>query len=120
MNKRDPVADQTSIVMVLARLARVADDGGPGSEADLQKAVMHGRGGEEHRDRRPLGPDLTVAQDNKARPGPHRGLSCIPELLQPRLQPLGAGGDGEPGLEQDRLKGVLRLEPGELRLPDNG
>ena len=77
-------------MMDLARLAGLDDDAGQGAQAPSDQVMVHRRGGQQCRDRHPLGRGRAVGQDQDVVPGLDRlgGLAAQP--LERRRHAVGA------------------------------
>ena len=77
-----PVAAQQAEVHHLARLAAFDDDARLAPQPPLQQAVVQRRGGQQAGNRRLVGRDVAVADDQQRRPVADRPLGRVDQLVQ--------------------------------------
>ena len=105
------VAGEAGEVMHLARLAGFDHEPDRGTQALADQMMMHGRAGEQRRDRNPVGAGAAVGDDDDVDAVAHR-LVGLAAQSGDRVFHAGGAGLGRPGrVERDRLE--MRL--GDLR-----
>ena len=91
-----PVAAEQAEVHHFAGLAAFDDDAGLAAQPPSQQAVVQGGGGQQAGDRRPLGRDVAVAEDQQRRPVGDRPLGRVDQLVQRLAQAPGRIGTCRP------------------------
>ena len=93
------VADEAGVVVIFARLAAVADERHLHALAPLDEVVVHGRGREQHRDRRPVLVATAVGEHEERVPLVDRGFGAAAQVRERDLEAAGAELGAEAGVE---------------------
>ena len=86
IDRRRAVADQQRNVRHFARLTRLAHDSAARAQRGPNQVVVDCAGRKQHRDRRQLGSDAAVGQDQDARAAAHRALRLGAQALERGLE----------------------------------
>ena len=99
------VAGEAGEMMHLARLAGFDHEADRGAQALADQMMMHGRAGEQRRDRDAVGAGAAVGQDDDVDAVAHRGLGLAAQSASMRVFHAGGAGLGRPGrVERERLE----------------
>ncbi len=102
------VADQQREVHDLARLARLDDQAAAGARALADEVVVHGRRGEQDRDRAPVLVGAAVGEHQDRVLRPHEPGGLLAEPVERALEALGAAARVEQALERADAEAVRR------------
>ena len=103
------IARKAREMMDFARLSRLDDEAHGGAQALADQVMMHGRGGEQRRDRNPVRPDHAVGQHDDVVAAMDRAFRALAEAAQSLLHAgravLGVIGD----VERLRVERILEM-----------
>ncbi len=104
VDRRGAVADEHGDAVHAARLAGLDDQAGLQARPLADEVMVDGRDRECRRDRRPLGPDGAVGEDQDVGAVGERVVRCPEHALESRLHPRRAVHDGPGEVERVRLE----------------